>query len=330
MNSKVYKIISMLIIFVVGIALGAVGYHYYKTEVPENRAELNILTPYQGYGACHPKIVYMPNGLNGYKYWMAYTPYPKHNSRFENPVIAVSNDLVHWQPHPESKNTILDDGSYERNPKIYNSDTHLLYNPDTNKLECWWRHVDESTKKIIIYRRTSEDGVHWTKKEAVLESEDLHKLDWVSPAIVYDNGIYRIWYVNNAAVWYTESSDLKNYKAPVKMEINYGEGIKPWHLDVEKTTNGYDMIFVGYKVGAKNHYHMPLYYTNSKDGLTNWSDAKVILSERKGDNYWDNAGLYRSALLQVGDTFHIIYTGWDNKENVGLGHVQGKDLFNLK
>lgn len=330
MNLKIFRNIKIILIVIIAMIFGAVGYHYYTIHKYVSRAEIDLLTPYQGYGACHPKVVYFPEGFNGYKYWMAYTPYPKHNARFENPVIAVSNDLDHWKSHPESKNTILDDGSYERNPRIYNSDTHIFYNSDTHKLECWWRHVDEPANKITIYRRTSDNGVKWTEKEVVYESQGKDKVDWLSPAIIYENGLYRIWYVNKADVWYTESTDLKSYKKPVKMNINYGDNIKPWHLDVEKTSNGYDMIFVGYKDGAKNHFHMNLYNTTSLDGLNDWSDSKVILTERKGAKYWDNAGIYRSALLQVGDTFHVIYTGWDDQENVGIGHVKGKSLSTLK
>lgn len=259
---------------------------------------------------------------------MAFTPYPKHNARFENPCIAVSNDLVHWKSHPKSNNTILDDNSFEKNRKLYNSDTHLLYNSDSQKLECWWRYVDEVHNVITIFRRTSDDGIHWSSKEPMYSSSGKDKVDWISPAIVYDHGIYKIWYVNNKKIWYTEGSGLNNYSTPKEIEIDYGNDLCPWHLDVEKTSNGYELIYVAYHNGAKNHYHMGLYYSISEDGMK-FTPSKKVLSERKG-NYWDNSGIYRSCLLYIDGVYHIIYTGWDNHENVGLGHVSGTDINELK
>ena len=42
----------------------------------------------------HPKVLYFPEKWNGYKFWMAYTPYPKGKTDAENPCMAVTG-----QPH---------------------------------------------------------------------------------------------------------------------------------------------------------------------------------------------------------------------------------------
>lgn len=85
------------------------------------RQLLDITTPYGDKGGTHPKVINFEKPWNGYKYWMAYSPYPKHRAKFENPVIMASNDLVKWEyPNPELRKNILDEASIDG--KIYNSD----------------------------------------------------------------------------------------------------------------------------------------------------------------------------------------------------------------
>lgn len=330
---KINKKILIITIMVLTIIFGLVIKNQWKHHGYEisalfdfNRAELKIDTPYNTGGACHPKVVYFKDGFNGYKYWMAYTPYPKHKSRYENPCILVSNDLSNWKVPTGLNEACLDDLSNNTDEKVYNSDTHLLYNPDTKELECWWRFVND--KEIVIYRRRAVDGNNWTKKEVVMRFANRFREDALSPAIIYENGKYKIWYVFKNKIWYMETTDLKNYSKPKVCQVPINSQLNPWHLDVEKTSNGYEMIYVAYPKKAKNHFHMKLYHSMSKDNVK-WSESKVILTERKYKS-WDNGGIYRSCLLFIDGKYHIIYTGWSKNENVGLGYVSGEDLASLK
>lgn len=45
----------------------------------------------------HPSVYIFDEPWNGYKYWLAYSPYPEGNGEEENPCIAVSNDLYYWE-----------------------------------------------------------------------------------------------------------------------------------------------------------------------------------------------------------------------------------------
>ena len=308
------------------------GWKYYGYEISAyfdfNRKELQITTPYGNGGACHPKVVCFKEGFNGYKYWMAYTPYPKHNSKFENPCILASNDLEQWEVPKELLEPCLDDLSYNKDKRIYNSDTHLLFNSDTKKLECWWRFVNDKDKEVVIYRRTSVDGIHWDAKEVVRKINNRKLLDYLSLSIVYEEGIYKIWYMFKGNIWLTATVNLKTFTVPQKMNINYGKELIPWHLDVEKTPKGYEMIYVAYPRKQKNHYNMKLYHCLSKDGI-DWSNPSIVLEPRKYKS-WDNGGLYRSSLLKIDDVYHVIYTGWGKNEGVGLGHVSGKHINSLR
>lgn len=54
-------------------------------------------------GYCHPDVEFFPNGFNGYKYWMVFTPYfgavenVQISKRYENPTVVVSNDGLNWE-----------------------------------------------------------------------------------------------------------------------------------------------------------------------------------------------------------------------------------------
>ena len=68
--------------------------------------------------------------------------------------------------------------------KVYNSDTHLVYIEETDTLECYWRYVNDKTHEVIVYKRTTQDGVNWTEKEEILKA-DRREEDYLSPAIMY-------------------------------------------------------------------------------------------------------------------------------------------------
>lgn len=154
------------------------------------------------------------------------------------------------------------------------------------------------------------------------------KEDALSPAVVFEDHKYKIWYVIKNKIWYTKTGNLKNYSKPITCQVPIDPKLNPWHLDVEKTSNGYEMIYVAYPKKAKNHFHIKLYYSMSKDNVE-WSESKVILTERTYKS-WDNGGIYRSCLLFIDGKYHVIYTGWSKNENIGLGYVSGKKIDALK
>jgi len=123
--------------------------------------ELNI-TKYNARGVTHPDILYFPKGLNGYKYWLYYTPYPPNEE--ENPCLVRSNDVLAFMPvevlipeldweginigHPD---VIFNNGLYE---------IHYI-----------------GSKQMPIYNlgiAISNSGLYWTKQEVVLLGDSYH------------------------------------------------------------------------------------------------------------------------------------------------------------
>ena len=118
--------------------------------------ELTIPT-YDGSGqATHPSVLHFPDGYAGYKFWMAFTPYPNFDTTVENPSVLASNDGVTWVLPAGASNPI------EPAPGAgFYADTSLVY--DGGKLLVYWAHSSAN----VTYRRTSTNGVTWTDKEAV-------------------------------------------------------------------------------------------------------------------------------------------------------------------
>ena len=279
-----------------------------------------------GYGnsnqVTHPKVLRFDKKWNGYKYWVAYTPYPYGNAAKENPFIMVSNDLVNWKTMNNFENP-LDEPEDKDASKVYNSDTHLVYIEEKNTLECYWRYVNDKTHKVIIYKRTTKDGVNWSEKEIVLEN-DRTKTDYLSPAIMYKDKKYLVWYVDrDLKIKYQEydtTEDQWSEKKEIKIDFA-SINLKPWHLDVIETDKGYEAIIVAFSKW-ENRAAMSLYYSKSTDNDT-WTKPKEILKPN------NSSGIYRSSILYINNTYYIFYSDIVKKARRGVGIVYGSDISKL-
>lgn len=181
---------------------------------------------------CHPDVQYFPNGFNGYKYWMVFTPYfgtigNLHVSeRYENPTIAVSNDGINWN----SPGGVI--GPLQRAPSWTESFSEIKNVPK----QAFWSDVDwtfengkfslyyrgcfitadalkkrgaksqNNFKKLginsqrTIVRQTSTDGISWTPLEVAYNSNPPYSPQnnhILSPSIVYNEQEYISYEVEN-------------------------------------------------------------------------------------------------------------------------------------
>ena len=296
------------------------------------REKLRLITPDGDDMAYHPSVVKFDNEWNGYKYWIAFTPYPNSDVTKENPVINVSNNLSEWYVPIGLTNPIdLPNPSDENH---YNSDTHLIYNPEENRLELFWRYVCDdggNIGSVTIFRSVSYDGVRWEPKTTFLFLSDRRKYDYVSPSIILENGVYRMWYVDvDKKAYYAEIQDgVIGESTP--MNIPFKDNLVPWHIDViyNSDKNIYEMVTCAYVIN-ESRQKMSLYYTSSQDNV-NWSEPKVILTPSSEKNRWDSRGLYRACLLYDANEYFVFFSAHGlNKTNIGVGLVYGSDIFSLK
>ena len=325
--------------------------YYTDTNYPEGTynpeyvpIEDYIAGTYGGDGAYHPECVYFEEGFNGYKYWLTYTPYPTFNDGYENPCILASNDLKNWELPEGASNPIEPRPTDYIQGKIYNSDTDLVYNTDTKKLECWWRRYDSPAKKVTIYRKTTSNGVTWSEKEAMLQCE-LSKEDYLSPALLYENGVYKMWaidrYDNYSVVYREYSPKTKTWTKKRNIDIAYTTAdMNSWHLGVIHTDKGYEMVISAFEKTAPNHIEMDLYYTYSKDNK-NYSVADIMLKPSRNTENWDNYGIYRSTMMYANGKYYLFYPGITkqktNNEQTpyayypsGIGIISGDSAFTMK
>ena len=300
---------------------------YYK-EAYNSRYKLNLESVYGDIEAYHPKILEFENKWNGYNYWLTYTPYPDSDEQKENPHVVASNDMINWEV-PKGFSNPLDDVPGNEHEK-YNSDSHLVYNNDLNRLECYWRYVDDISGSVTIYRRYTLDGVNWAEKEIVAYSKNRKEKDYIAPGIIYENGTYKIWYVDhNLVVKYAEASvSDKTWNDKKTINLEYPSSLQPWHLDVIKTDRGYEMLLMAFENWEKRGI-ASLYHTISTDNK-NWSKCTEIIKPTTGSNYWDNRGIYRSSMIKK-DGIYLVYYSASNIDNIkGIGIMYGKDINKLK
>lgn len=288
--------------------------------------KLKLESAYGDNQAYHPKVLNFNNKWNGYKYWLTFSPYPNGNDEKENPHIKVSNDLINWNDPNGFNNPLVDTPIDYKHQFVYNSDPHLVYNHDTDTLECYYRYVNDLKDQVIIYRLSTKDGINWTEKEEILISKRSKK-DYISPAIIYENNVYKMWYVDkDRSLKYMESNDGYNYKNERTIYLKYPlSNLINWHIDVIKTTNGYELITVAYK-SWKDRNSMNLYYFKSEDNI---KYTKGITILRPSIKSWDNRGIYRSSFIYEDGVYYVFYSAVRDNFERGVGLSYGKEIDNL-
>ncbi|MGX6962303.1 DUF2304 domain-containing protein [Vagococcus xieshaowenii] len=314
-----------------------------KVETIANAQQPLILpTAYQTIEVTHPSVVNFPKDWSGYKYWMAVTPYPEGDAGKENPHIFASHDMIAWDvpfgdegmnPLDDIKNSPLNESN---SPLKYNSDTHLLFNKEKNRLEMFWRYVDDVEKMVYIYQMNSEDGREWSDKELVYTCNRGKGEDWLSPAFTKDENGYQVWYVGyDYLIHHRTSKDGKNWSKADTVDVPYEkENMHSWHLDVQEIDGHQEMLVVGFekepgeKVSWSDRHQMNLYYASNQEGK--WSQLKPIIYPSQVHAKWDGKGLYRSCMIKEDGNYYVFYSGIGDTDTRAIGLSYGSDIFNLK
>ena len=295
---------------------------------------LRVPTPYwdgtdddwSNHQATHPSVVQFDEPWNGYKYWMAFTPYPHNNELQENPCVAVSNDGIKWESPLSLVNPI-----YNTPSNGYNSDTHIFYNSDTDRIEVWWRETTRVAGKHIerILRKIIGNGnISPTAEEMVKHTHDQWELYLLSPSIIYEEGKYKMWFTRQAPnfykyLYYMTSADGKNWTEPVIVQSN-GTNLISWHASVTKH-NGVLHLLNHPDVTSKQ-----IKYTKSIIGSDTNFETETVIIESKGEPWaLDGKTLYRATPVFTDYGVMVIYGALSNGGDNVLKVKYGKDFENL-
>lgn len=248
-------------------------------------AKLVPLPTYDNSGvACHPSVYFNPGGWNGYKYWMAMTPYTSANNQVENPSILASNDGDTWVVPPGLTNPI--EPPPGKNPQHpgeggYHSDPYLSMAND-GTLYCFWRSIINNRERL--YYRISVDGSVWSNRfeEWNYAYDPANPSDYriMAPSVIQmpDNSwvFYGVDILNESrtpraarrivrrtadklgGTW----SSVKPVTVTNKV-VNVGGDGDPWHVDVQRVGGEWHMLVMdGGANGGK------LWAAISQDGTT--------------------------------------------------------------
>lgn len=224
----------------------------------------------------HPSAVVFPSPWHGQRYWLALTPYPNSDSRFENPSLYTGTTGADWTVPSGSRNPI------ERTGRGYLSDPELAYDPASDELRLYYREVEEQHHKSkahhvadVVYLTSSKDGVTWSPPRSVIRDAGRFV---VSPAITRRaEGDWRMWSVDAGKRGCTahatriimrRSSDGVSWSGPTKVSFSQ-PGYHPWHLDVQYVpqVEEYWALVAAFPQGA-TCTQTSLFLATSSDGMT--------------------------------------------------------------
>ena len=257
--------------------------------------------------ACHPSVVHVPGGWNGYEYWMAMTPYPYSAEEHEDPNIIASHDGTTWEV-PVGLTNPLDDQSGR--PNAHNSDTYLDLGPD-GVMRVIWRMVDRpNDNHNYFYMMTSTDGVTWTPKQAIYDTTGTE----VAPTITWTGTAWRMYYCRSGVLYYRESAslDTPSWSSFVTCTTELAPGLNRswWHMDIQYVNGVWWCLMQDRQDGTT--LHGDIYLWRSVDGQ-HWDNSPMPLVQRVGDNY---DSVYKSALLVNGEgtamTFDVFYSTYSH------------------
>jgi hypothetical protein len=160
-----------------------------------------------------------------------------------------------------------------------------------------------------IFEISTIDGVNWTKPKLIFN--DKHA--YLSPAIIFDNGVYKVWYSDyDGKLHYKQTKNLFSWPQDTVVNLNL-VGYNIWHQDVIKNNLGYEIVFCAYNQKVKNSVDAQcLYFASSKDGI-NFNDPVEILKPSISSDAYDNQMIYRSSLVNINGKYKLFYSGLDKK-----------------
>lgn len=250
----------------------------------------------------HPSVVFAPEGWNGYRYWMAYTPWPDGSREF--PCIVASQNGVDWEVPAGLVNPLITVGTVVAQPSGgasnfgFAPDTHLVMMPDGTLavffLMAW---ATGEGGDAAMFRMTSSNGVSWGSLTRVIPTiaNGRNAAHGVGSPAIYQvaDGTWEMLGmtesdgpINKISRWTSPDTTTWTFQS----QINLPTGVmEPWHLDALFVSGKWHLLVNA--VGGR------LYYFYSTDGLNYLGDADHYVSELVSGDDWDAGRNYRSCMV---------------------------------
>lgn len=257
------------------------------------RNRLWLDTPDGSGATIHPSVVDMVTPWNGYRYWMANTPYAGGNNQLENPAVWASNNRVSW---------VVPDGV--TNPLVaapgalvgFHSDVELAWDADASRMVLFYRLATGSPSVIELRALTSTDGVTWAPAGKVADLPTTGAR--LSPAIVR-TGVnqWRMWLWGSDVTGSTRTatSPLGPWGTPTALTLG-GGALLGWHGDVMKAGATYYMAY------SKGDF-AAMWAAISSDGIA-WTAPATPTLVTSSATRWDRS-VYRPTISAGPEAGHV-------------------------
>lgn len=310
------------------LAAGCMATRSQSLDPPTNplkNAQSPLVIPtYDGSGqATEPDVVSFDSPWHGFKYWMAFTPYPLGDASKENPSIAVSNDGISWEVPPGLSNPLA-----RPSTGAHLDDASLFYDSASDQLWVYYLQDSAAPETTQVFRLVSSDGIHWQNQG---EMFDVPSYNVLSPTIAKVDGDYYMWTVNAGAVGCAASSSVLEYRSSSdgvnwtdSRATNFAQsGYVVWHVNVSYIVpkREYWAAIAAYANGS-DCGHTVLFFSKSLDGV-NWATYnKFILGPSTS---WDDREIYRSSILLDSTTNRLMvwYSAASTEEVWHIGLTEG-------
>jgi hypothetical protein len=222
---------------------------------PYQWCDIPVPDGYPQQSQTHPAIQYIPDSWNGYTHWLATTPYPNADTKYENPCIYRANEQSGMIPtvyFPVKQNPIVPfpDG------KAFNSDPELFFEND--QLFCIVRENENNHYLREIKLLSSFNGEDWSEPQTIITSND-EKRQLLSPAYIKTGNQHRIYFLNGDAgvskygscsgieIFESENLNPADFRLAFQGQfLNSREiGIEPWHFDLFRYKGLLYMVLCG-------------------------------------------------------------------------------------
>jgi hypothetical protein len=308
--------------------LDAVGAETYQDQTafkiyPSTKLEINLETYVANNDeTIHPSVIDIGSAWNGYRYWMANTPYPSllyggSANNYENPSIWCSNDGNTWIVPPGLTNPVIP------KPVTFNADTELYY--ENNTLYLLWNQWN-ALNYHETYISSSADGITWSPKQLIFSPGDgLGDSGIASVSLVKISGTYYLYYVNVNVSTYISIKRRScatidgNYINPetITFPVTIPTLNTYWHLGVKLYSSKiYMAISTGWYTGNWNYCNIG----ESVDGLIFTINPEPEMSPAISDE--DNGIVYRPSLTTLGNELYMYYSRYNSVRGWGTHRVK--------
>lgn len=256
---------------------------------PWNARNRIALTTPDGSGATiHPSVVDMGTAWNGYRWWMADTPYAAADNQLENPALWASNNRTSWVVPAGVTNPLV---AAPGQLVGFHSDTELVWDADASRLLLFYRlglFTGPDVTSIELRALSSTNGTTWTNHGKIA---DLPLTGGrLSPAVVRTGANqWRMWLWGGAqtGTTLTATNPLGPWSAPTSLTLN-GADLLGWHGDVIRVESTYYMAYSANELDQMK-------VATSTDGIAFTAPATPTLITRSTTR-WDRS-VYRPTLV---------------------------------